>query len=212
MEIDKELQQTESNGNSTIVETVNGDKTDTVKKDEFCDREAIQEAVQESALNPTATRVPPSFLVEENQIVRIDVDVLSDPQTGKILAVFKSGLYPDEEGPEDGNKTSVDDFVVKTKQWFDFSIPNYEEISMYRQQSSRYVNKETVIDINTFRNFILIGHLRDWSLTDKNGQKIMFERDLEDRISKDGFKVVNRIPVIIWDVVLTLFEKETLIM
>lgn len=194
-------EQTVANDNSVIVETDVKAETVEVKKDNFINKEALEGAVISSAY--VTERKAPVFFSEENQKVKIEVDVLSDPSSGKILSVFKKGSFP---------TVDIEKYLVKTEQWFDFTVPSYEDVSFYRQKSSKYPNKETVVDVNAFRNFIIARHLKEWSLTDKDGNIIVLETDIDDTLSKESVRFVNKVPTVIWDVVLTAFEKETLIM
>lgn len=199
--------QTTANTNVTFVETQEKntaeveDKLTSVQKEDYIDEDGIKDGVFDSL--DVSNRVPPSFFVDPNQTIRINIDVISHPTTGKILSVIRSGTIDSEE---------LGKVLVKTEHWFEFTIPIYEQVSMYRQRSSRYINKESVVDINFFRNFIIAAHLKDWSLTDAKGNKIVLERNADDYFTKETMDIINHVAVVIWDVVLTSFEKETLIM
>lgn len=179
------------------------DAVKTVAKDAYFDEMALQSAAMISAASDETEKHAPSFFLEEGQRVRVDVDIISNPENGKIMSVVKSGLFESKE---------LSDLLVKTSQWFEFTIPTFEEISLYRQQSSRYIRRENVVDINSFRNFIIIGHLKDWSLTDKSGEKVVLEKEADGQLTKESLALVNRVHVVIWDVVMTLLERETLIL
>jgi len=173
-----------------------------IKVDGFSDEEKIQKASIEASLTK-GKRVLPNLFIEQNDRIRIEIDILSDPLTGKILSVYKKDSFPFGE---------LGEILVKTEEWFDFSIPTYEEVSLYRQKSAKYQNKETVIDNSLFRNFILGLHLKDWSLKDKKGDKIELKFDADETLDKESVSFINKVPTIIWDIVLTAFERETLIM
>lgn len=198
-------EQTVGGENSTVVETQTGTVVDTqagtetidISKENFVDPEGIEKAGFNSIL--LKEEVKPQMFLEENSQVRIDIEVLSDRKTGKIISVFKKGALDFDD---------IKDVFCKTYQWFEFTIPSFEDVSFYRQRSS--VNQQRLVDKNLFRNFIIAKHLKDWSL-ENDGKKIELDFEFDGNLSKESIRFVNRVPTIIWDVVLTAFERETLI-
>jgi len=198
-------EQTVGGENSTVVETQTGTVVDTqagtetidISKENFVDPEGIEKAGFNSIL--LKEEVKPQMFLEENSQVRIDIEVLSDRKTGKIISVFKKGALDFDD---------IKDVFCKTYQWFEFTIPSFEDVSFYRQRSS--VNQQRLVDKNLFRNFIIAKHLKDWSL-ENDGKKIELDFEFDGNLSKESIRFVNRVPTIIWDVALTAFERETLI-
>lgn len=176
-------------------------KVEEIKKDIFSDDVEIQKAITDS-IDGGTERVAPKFFVDEETTVKIEVEILSHPLTGKILAVFPVGAIPSEK---------LEKSLVVSREWFEFSVPTFENVSIYRQKSSKYFQKETVVDANIFRSFILMIHLKDWSLKDEKGNPIILTKDVDDTLTKESVSFVNKVPTIVWDIVLTAYERETLI-
>ncbi|MCK9154617.1 MAG: hypothetical protein M0P12_00735 [Paludibacteraceae bacterium] len=181
-------------------------KTSALLKTSFSDKEGLEKAafrsVTESVKGTQKEPKKPSFFMEPDQAVRIDVDVWSDPETGRILSVTKKG---------DIESQAMEKLILKTEQWFEFSVPNFDDVCIYRQKSSRFIGKEQVIDTNLFRNFILLGHLKSWSMQDSSGNPVEIIREKEGSLSVETIDWINRLHTVIWDIVFTLFERQTLI-
>jgi hypothetical protein len=169
-----------------------------IDKVDFVNEEGINNATIEEAFEKTETPVPVQMFMQEDEQVEVEVDIFSEKKTGKILAVFKKDAF----------KPDGEDFGFAVHK-FSFSIPTFEEVSEYRQRSSN--NSSRLVDKNMFRNFLMAMHLKDWTLTDNAGQKIELEFEADGTLSKKSIRIVNKVPTVVWDVVLTNFEKETLI-
>lgn len=176
------------------------DTTETVEivKESFVDKEGMEQAAVESVGLEEA--VPVQIFMEDNEKVLIEIDILSDKKTGKIISVFKKDSFPLAE---------MKDLFGHCVESFEFSVPTFENVSLYRQRSSNNNNRN--VDKNMFRNFLIAMHLKDWSLKGKDGKKINLDFDIDDVLTKESIRVVNKVPTVIWDVVLTAFERETLI-
>ena len=145
----------------------------------------------------------PSFFIDEDETQDVEVDILSNKENGKILSVSRTGLVDMEEF----------DFLRSTSVKFTFTVPTYDDIIRYRQQSrsfSREANKE-IIDNVQMRNFYLIWHLSDWTLTDSKGKKVELVHSEEGALDDKSIKCVYKMPASLLDVVLTLFEKDVLV-
>lgn len=174
----------------------------TVFSDEEAMETAVLKSVADNVLNNGKNKVAPSFFMDDGQTVKIDLDIWSDPDTGRILSVTKRGEIDSE---------AMEKYVLKTEHWFEFSVPNFDDVCIYRQKSSRYLGKEQVTDINLFRNFILLGHLQGWSLSDKNGNPVEVKREKDGSLSLETVGWINKLHTVVWDIVFTLFERQTLI-
>ncbi len=144
--------------------------------------------------------VPPKMFIGVDETVTVSVDVISDANTGKVAFVFPKG---EAEGIQREDKSN---FFSFTPFDFEFTIPNYEQISMYRQRSS--ANPQGRIDKSVLNSFILVNHLKSWTIKDAEGEIIELEFDLSGELSKDGISKINRVPIVLWDTVLPLFERE----
>lgn len=182
-------------------ETVTTDNTVSIEKDEFVDKDGVEDAIMGSAFSKDVPAVPAKIFIEEDAKVIVEIDILSDKKTGKIVNVFKKDSFP--IGDE---MKALFGYSVES---FEFSIPTFEDITLYRQQSSN--NPTRVIDKNILRNYFIVMHLKDWSLKNEKGEKINLDFEINGGLSTKSTRLVNRVPTVIWDVVLTIFERETLI-
>jgi hypothetical protein len=104
-------------------------------------------------------------------------------------------------------------YMRHSKVWFDFTIPTYEDMSTYRTRCASFRKEvgQMLVDRLQLRNYILIWHLKDWSLTDKDGKKMELITDTDGSLSDASVKVVYALHPTIIDVVLTVFEKDILL-
>jgi hypothetical protein len=143
----------------------------------------------------------PSFFVEEEDVLRINVDILFDKDTGKLVAVTRSGVV--------GDKTEFKALGF-TEEWFDFSPVGYEQMSRYRQQctSFRADAGTALVDPVGLRNYLIVWHLKDWSIRDRDGKKIDLEFSDNGSLTEESIRMVYKTNTTMLDVVLTLFEKD----
>ena len=148
----------------------------------------------------------PSFFVDKNNKHRVEVDILSSREDGKIMSVSRTGLGLDFKKDFD--------YLLYTQQWFDFTLPTYEDMSTYRTRCASYQRDigQMIIDKLTLRNYILVWHLKDWSLQDAKGNKVELNQDEDGSLSKESMARVYSIHPTLIDVVLTIFEKDILMM
>jgi hypothetical protein len=146
----------------------------------------------------------PSFFVDTEEKSRVDVDILFDKTTGKLLSISKTGL---------GVDFSVYNYLGYVKEYFDFTQPTYDDLSTYRQRCSVYnkVAQRLFVDSTQLRNFLLVWHLKDWSLKDKNGNKVELKHDDDGSLSKESMDIVYKTFPTLLDVVLTIFEKDIML-
>ena len=147
----------------------------------------------------------PSFFIKKTTRHIIEVDVLSDKRDGRVVSMSRVGLGIDfdQEFP----------FMVHSRLKFDFSVPNYEDMSTYRQRSGVYRREaqQVIVDRIQLRNYLLTWHLKDWSMTDEDGNKIELKCDENGSLSDESLALVYAITPTLMDVILTLFEKEILL-
>lgn len=146
----------------------------------------------------------PSFFVDKDDRIDIEVDVLSSQQDGRIVSISRKGLGVDfDEFPY------LNHSVAK----FSFSAPTYDEMSSYRRRSAVFRNEaqQMVVDRVQLRNYFLVWHLRDWSLKNRDGSKVELEHDKEGSLSDESMTKVYSVQPTLIDVVMTLFEKDMLL-
>jgi hypothetical protein len=154
---------------------------------------------------PVPVEVKPSFFIKKAARHTVTMDVLTSKIDGRVVSVSKAGLGLDFEK----------DFphLTHTKLYFEFSIPNYEDMSTYRQRSSvfRREIQQTVVDKLQLRNFLMVWHLKDWNMQDAEGNKIELFFDSNGALSDDSLAIVYSISPTLMDVVMTCYEKEILL-
>lgn len=147
----------------------------------------------------------PSFFVKKSARHAVVMDVLTSKEDGRVVSVSKSGLGInfDQDFP----------FMVHTELKFEFSIPNYEDMSTYRQRSAVYRREaqQVIVDKLQLRNFLLVWHLKDWNLTDDDGKKIELTFDPNGSMSEESLAVVYAMSPTLLDVVMTVYEKDILL-
>ena len=201
----KEVQETK------VEEQVEETKVDTSLDDEK--RTGIKEAavnagamaVEKDKPATEAKEAMPSFFVDKAEKRRISVDVLSSKDDGRILSVSWTGLGIDFTA----EKTYLRHDVV----WFDFTIPSYEDMYSYRQRSAKFHKEagQLLVDKLQLRNFMLVWHLKDWSLMGKDGKKVELKHDDDGSLDNESLKAVYAMHPTILDVVLTRLEKDVLL-
>jgi len=143
----------------------------------------------------------PSFFVEEDDRVRISVDVLFDKKNGRLVGVSRSGSLGDSE---DFNMFGF------TTEWFEFTPVGYEDMANYRQKCSvfRKDANRLLADPISLRNFLIVWHLKDWSMKGRDGKKIELNFLDNGALGDGGIKSVYKMHTTLLDVVVTLFEKD----
>jgi len=162
-------------------------------------------AVEKSKAEPEVPEAMPSFFVKKTDRHRVEVDVLSGKKDGRVMSVSRKGLGLDFA------KEFV--YLRHDEAWFEFSVPNYEEMTTYRQRSASWKREaqQTIIDRLQLRNFLLVWHLKDWSLTDAEGKKVQLGHEESGALADESVAKVYAVTPTLLDIVLTLFEKDILL-
>jgi len=166
---------------------------------------AIEKEKAEAKKSEDKPVAKPSFFVKKSSRHIILMDVLTSKDDGRIVSVSRSGL---------GINFEQDfPFMLHTELRFEFSLPNYEDMSTYRQRSSVYRREaqQVIVDRLQLRNFLVVWHLKDWSLTDDNGSKIELRFDDNGSMSEDSLALVYALSPTLLDVVMTIYEKDVLL-
>lgn len=174
-------------------------------KEAVVDSEAVamREKVVESDTKENKAALP-SFFVNKDERRRIEVDILVGKDDGKVLSVSRSGI---------GIDFSEFKYLSRQVAWFEFSVPSYEDMSTYRQRCGVYRRDagQVLVDRLQLRNFLLVWHLKNWSLTDASGNVVEIKLDVDGSLSEESLKNVYAVHASIIDVVLTIYEKEILL-
>jgi hypothetical protein len=208
--------QTETELPNTVTASPEPEKKQDVKVDpESEKRQGIKEGVANSEAmaiekanaenKPVEKQTLPSYFVKKSDRHRVEVDILSSRKDGKIMSISRTGL-----GLDFANDFS---YLRHDVMWFEFSVPNYEDMTTYRQRAAvwRREAQQLIIDKLQLRHFLLVWHLKDWSLTDETGAKVELKFDDNGALSDESLAKVYAVMPTLLDVVLTIFEKDILL-
>lgn len=201
-EVAVEVQQEEAKVVAAVVVDPDVDKRGGVKE-VVVNSEAM--AIEETKTDAPEKVCLPSFFVKKSDRHRVEVDILSSTRDGKIVSVSRVGLGLNfqKEFP----------YLRHERVWFEFSLPNYEDMTTYRQRSASWKREaqQTIVDKLALRNFMLVWHLKDWSLADESGNKVVLEQEESGALTDDSVAKVYAVSPTLIDVVLTLLEKDILL-
>lgn len=145
----------------------------------------------------------PDYFIDPDEKHKIEAHVVFKKSNGKLLKVV---------GTTEG--ANFDDDVGVAKEWFIFTQPTYDDMATYRQRCTIYSQsaQRMVVDGTQLRHYLLVWHLKDWSLKDrKTGLKIELVHDKAGTLSDESLKAVtNRHPAII-DAAMSQFERMLLL-
>jgi hypothetical protein len=166
---------------------------------------AIEQGMAEQAKEAEKPLASPSFFVKKDARNTIEVDVLTSGEDGRIVSVSRVGLNIDFDNDFPFMKHTVLKFI--------FSQPNYEDMSTYRRRSGVYRREaqQVIVDKIELRNHLLIWHLKDWNLTDSDGKKIELKSNENGALSDESEAIVYALSPTLLDVVMTIFEKDSLL-
>ncbi len=167
-------------------------------------RRAVYNGENDIAMNDVP-KAKPMFFIKGEDVVTIEVDVLTDPKTGRVMSVTKSGYGIDFE--------KNFSYFVHTLLKFEFSVPNYIQLSEYRRRCTT-LDSETdkpIVDRVKLREFLLVNHLQGWNLTDTEDRDIPLKFDETGILSDVSLLIAHSLTPAILDVVFTVFEKDVLL-
>jgi hypothetical protein len=165
--------------------------------------DAIVGEKMKSLLNKPKAK--PSFFIKKSAKHTIKIDVLTSKEDGRVVSVSKVDIGMDFE--KDFS------FVDHTELDFTFSVPNYEDMSTYRQRSTSWRRdaQQMIVDKAQLRNHLLTWHLKEWNVPDNDGIPIALTFDENGALSDESVSVVYAMSPTLLDVVMTWFEKEVLL-
>ena len=163
-------------------------------------QDAVDLAAKEDAAEDEAPDVLPSFFVEDEDRLTVEVDILFEKKTGKLVSVSRSGLINEEEFQTLGY----------CKETFSFKPVGYEQMSNYRQRCSVFRRDagRALTDPIALRNYLIVWHLKDWTMRDRKGNKIELKFNENGALDDESIQQVYKTNTTMLDVVLTLFEKD----
>jgi hypothetical protein len=163
-----------------------------------------KEAAESAEDGEELEAAPPSFFVDTEKKHRVETDILCNMRNGDVLSVSRTGI-----GIDYGDFK----YLNHLEEWFDFTLPTYEDMSTYRQRCGVYRKEaqQVLIDRLQLRNFLLVWHLKDWSLRTPNGEPVKLEHEENGALSDESLQMVYKTHTTILDVVLTIFEKDILL-
>jgi len=167
--------------------------------------EGIEAAEREGAESDEEIEfASPMFFAEDDDRFRVELDILYN-KNGLVQSISSTTL-----GVDFSDLTHLKHVQI----WFEFSIPGYEDVATYRQRSAVYNAQAQgmVIDRIQFRNFLLAWHLKDWSLTGRDGKKMELNSREDGRLDDESLQRVYALrPPTLVDVLLSVFEKDALL-
>lgn len=145
----------------------------------------------------------PNLFLKKDQRIKVEILLLTDIE-GNIKNIVKKGLI-DENILEHST-------LFKFYETLEFSYPNFDQLSRYKSQSTFFdrSTQQLMLDNIKLRNYYLIWHLKDWTFTDIDGNKIPLKFDKDGSLSQDTIAVVYDTYPTILDICLNIFEKEIL--
>lgn len=205
----KVIPETDSDSGNTASESqaeeVGKEKLAGISKAAFSEEKMRQAIINGENSLEAEQKAAPAFFVKGTDTETIEVDVLTHPQTGRVMSVTKSGYGIDFE-------TEFAYFVHSVLR-FEFSIPNYIQLSEYRRRCTTLddTTDKPIIDRVKLREFFLVNHLKNWNLVDTDGHDIPLTFDKSGLLSDLALVVAHSLAPAILDVVFTIFEKDVLL-
>jgi len=174
-----------------------GDKEQAVNSD-------VVAMEQEKDDVPKDKVAPPSFFVDREENHRVEIDILTRQKDGRVVSVARTGIGMDYQ---------QFDRLQHSQEWFEFTMPDYDQMANYRQKSAVYRREaeSMLVDKIQLRNYLIVWHLKDWSLRGKDGKKVELEHDEDKSLTEASIERVYAMHTTILDIVLTVFEKDLLL-
>lgn len=195
----------ENNSSEQNTEEVGKEKLAGISKAAFSEEKMRQAIISGENALETEQKAAPAFFVKGTDTETIEVDVLTHPQTGRVMSVTKSGYGIDFE--------SEFAYFVHSVLRFEFSVPNYIQLSEYRRRCTTLddATDKPIVDRVKLREFFLVNHLKNWNLVDTEGHEIPLTFDKSGLLSDLALVVAHSLAPAILDVVFTIFEKDVLL-
>jgi len=146
----------------------------------------------------------PKFFISADDRVRVEVVVLFNKKSGELLNIAL------REFNIDFSKLT---FLGSSFESFEFSRPTYDELSSYRQKSMMFDRQigKMLVDPVRLRNFLIVFHLKGWSLRDNEGNPLPLGFNEAGALDASTLKVIDALHPTMFDVVMSKFETEILL-
>lgn len=148
----------------------------------------------------------PLFFIDEEKYIRVEVDIIFDPVNGRPRIMISA--------PNFANKDALKT-LKHHRIWADFTQPSYDDMVIYREACLSWNEeiKQFLADPIKMRLHYLRYHLKDWNITDNKGNKVELEIDENTKgLISETMGKIGKISPAVLDVMLTEFEKESLLM
>lgn len=167
-----------------------------VKKQEVPAVDPVVEAMTMKESQPKKVR--PKLFFEANEPIKVQVSGFYNGETGKLEFCVPGKV----DNP--GN-----DLIMMLHE-FEFKPVSYDRLNLYRMQSTVYnaEDKTTSINLIRLRNYFWTFHLDKWNYTDENDNPMPLTHDPNGALSDESLIQLYKIPTMILDTVIGLFEKQ----
>jgi hypothetical protein len=145
----------------------------------------------------------PKFFISESDRIRVEVLVLFNKKSGELLNIALKEFNID---------LSKLTFLGSTVEWFEFTRPTYDELSSYRQKALLFDRQsgKMLVDPVRLRNFLIVFHLKTWSIRDNEGKPIELGFN-GAAMDAESLKAIDKLHPTMLDIVLSKFEAEILL-
>lgn len=193
--------------NVKVMEEVKTVIVEEIKKEEVVAEEVkavIAEEIKKEEVVEAKKEVFLSCFIDKDKRERIEVDILFDKKTGRVINVVKTNS---------GVNLSELTMYGYRREWFDFACPSYDDLVTYRSRASKYDKNAgmMIVDNLQIRMMYLVWLLKDWSLCDKDGKKIELAFERSGILSDESIDRVYKVAPSVLDMVLSLFESDVLL-
>ena len=145
----------------------------------------------------------PRMFVKKDETITVEFEIMFFKETGEILSVIPKDI-PNQIADTMRSYFGVDSYK------FTFSKPSYNQMNRYRNGSSEIERSSRTSMVNNLklRDYFLIFHLKEWNMTDEEGNVIKLGFEPNGALDDASEKIVYGLHPTILDVVLASFERQ----
>jgi len=146
----------------------------------------------------------PSIFIDPEERIKVGVDILFDPENGRPLLMISNKLE---------DKEADLTFLRRVHEQAEFSHPTYNDVVTYREASMSWdkESRQFLADPVKMRIQFIRYHLKSLTLKDKTGKQLELKFDENDALTADCMKTIGKITPSLMDLILSEFERETLL-
>lgn len=151
-------------------------------------------------------RKAPSYFISSDDEILVEVDILFRTDDGQIVnATLHEDSFQYDYSILDDNP-----YLIHRLEWFKFIRPKYFQVNIIRQECLKLDPRTRKMNVDPveFRQRCLYYFLKDWSLVDENGDKIVLEMTEDGHMSNAALQKVQDFNTSVMDVAMTKFETE----